>query len=503
MKQKIKSIILNKHILLTFVALIEVFALLTLIAYSWIPGQNISNLNSSQIDIDVDAGLRVNYGDDYSGMIMLPNCMLYEASSVDGRNIYFPSYGSGGSGNTTETMKFRHGNADDVNKRYIAVDFTLSADAGAATVYINGDNTRVTCDGNVMQAARISFVTHDGSEPKVFAPGVAVNYTRTANAITAVNSDGIATAPVNSQVAQSLYAYSYPNEALFSLEAGEVKKITMIVWLEGTDTACTSDIEGKPVEVYINFGSTVTETKTYRLADRTPIKWLDADNARIFMCDTSKTGTDLSNPESLLGKPGVYEMFKTDNYTDTYNYIWTCQAPEGIENIMFVRMNPDDPSSDFNKWVSNMARNEDEYTYVANSSVDNRGYWTNDTSDRPICLVEFFFSDAFDWLNTDRDGIFLYYWNSSIPGTGWPGEKKTVHVGTNSQSQKIFMWLIPEDTGKIIVHSNAVDDNNNRTYDIENIRQSYDAGYNAVYPYDTEDIKDRKKTTWWTYSPAH
>ena len=72
--------------------------------------KNVFSLESS-------AALRVNDGqEDLSNHLVVKNFKLEEASSVDGRNMFFPSEGN--FKDSTSAMKFREGTAGDRNKTY-------------------------------------------------------------------------------------------------------------------------------------------------------------------------------------------------------------------------------------------------------------------------------------------------------------------------------------------------------------------------------------------------
>lgn len=81
-----------------------------------------ASINSQVFSLESSAALRVNDGqEDLSNHLVVKDFKLEEASSVDGRNMFFPSEGN--FKDSTSAMKFREGTAGDRNKTYVYKDF--------------------------------------------------------------------------------------------------------------------------------------------------------------------------------------------------------------------------------------------------------------------------------------------------------------------------------------------------------------------------------------------
>ena len=82
------------------------------------------------------ASMRANQGIQISSNISINDFKLDEATSFDGRNMFFPAEGYFTT--TTANMKFRDGNVGDRNVRYVYKDFTLSNSSSKTNVFIKG-----------------------------------------------------------------------------------------------------------------------------------------------------------------------------------------------------------------------------------------------------------------------------------------------------------------------------------------------------------------------------
>ena len=92
--------------------------------------------------------MRVNKGEEIRNTITVKDAKLKEASSVDGRNMFFPvdrGYGVEGQSVDTSEMKFREGTVGDKNNGYIYSDFTLTGQTGGQVeVYVKSYKVEVT-----------------------------------------------------------------------------------------------------------------------------------------------------------------------------------------------------------------------------------------------------------------------------------------------------------------------------------------------------------------------
>ena len=92
-----------RWLLMSVVSFIVVFTLLTGMSFSWFT-LKVSELNASEFVLDCSKGLRVNDTGTSQLSFQTSPKELTPASSVTGRNLYFPTDGSDFS-STTETLK--------------------------------------------------------------------------------------------------------------------------------------------------------------------------------------------------------------------------------------------------------------------------------------------------------------------------------------------------------------------------------------------------------------
>ena len=153
MSASIKKAI-NKHdkkISLLYKSTVTFFLLFSLIigsSYAWFMDDKVSHVTEDYITIAADEGLRMEYGGNklLSEPIQIHSVAnkLSECSSVDGRDIFFPTSDFAGekaltSDLETEDLIFRCAGANDKNTNYISVDFTLTSDSSTG-VWISNES---------------------------------------------------------------------------------------------------------------------------------------------------------------------------------------------------------------------------------------------------------------------------------------------------------------------------------------------------------------------------
>ena len=140
----------RKKLAISYVSLFLVFTLVLVTTVAWFTVKDTASINSQAFSLESSAALRVNDGqEDLSNHLVVKGFKLEEASSVDGRNMFFPSEGN--FKDSTSAMKFREGTAGDRNKTYVYKDFKLNADSDMTNVYIKGYNiTIVSADGKTV-----------------------------------------------------------------------------------------------------------------------------------------------------------------------------------------------------------------------------------------------------------------------------------------------------------------------------------------------------------------
>ena len=100
-----------KKISTSYISIFLILLLLLSTTLAWFTINDTAYVDSDTFTMESVSGLRVNDGEDLKNEIKIENMILSEASSVDGRNMFFPTTGTFTS-NTSE-MTFPEGNAGD------------------------------------------------------------------------------------------------------------------------------------------------------------------------------------------------------------------------------------------------------------------------------------------------------------------------------------------------------------------------------------------------------
>lgn len=130
-----------KRFSVSYISIFLVLVLIITTTISWFTFQNTASIDSTEFTMRASSGLRVNDGEDLENHIRLDKFLLAEASSVDGRNMYFPSEGN--FTDNTREMTFREGNAGDKNVLYAHENFTLQGDSQNTYVYVKSYSVSV------------------------------------------------------------------------------------------------------------------------------------------------------------------------------------------------------------------------------------------------------------------------------------------------------------------------------------------------------------------------
>lgn len=258
-------------------ALVLILILAVSFTFSWSEGGDKGYLDGNQLVISTGSNLTMRQDGKTTNAITIPTRTLYETSSADGRNYFFPL--AGNKTNLTDEMTFREGTPQDVNQRYLSLDFELEAGDSATDVYL-GAGTIIQCSNvAVINALRMSFNTNDGKDPIVFKPNQMPNIAEGVkySPITAITEDGVPTTTEVDTFGYGDYYYKGTTEdnSLFHLEKGEIKKITLSIWLEGTEFGdaindeITNDnfLKDSDFSVYIDFTTTVDDLIKYTFID--------------------------------------------------------------------------------------------------------------------------------------------------------------------------------------------------------------------------------------------
>lgn len=356
----------RKKLFTSYVSLFLVSAVLITATFSWFTQKDSASLDTTAITMNATAGMRVNSGDELSGQIKLAdNLKLAEATSVDGRNMYFPA--SESFTTATSNMIFREGNAGDKNLKYYYKDFTLTSDSGDTDVYVknfvvkvgtneystdlqkNNEQTAVDCP------IRIAFILDSSETPIVIDPTAALEeYATTYRAVSRTTDGGTPT--VSDSKAHSFAHYYFSaNNPIFTINDGEQLDVTMVAWLEGGDlikngsnqgSKCQNFV-GQAVNIMVDFETNWDNMDTIEFIDDTvgdndtSVKhWINTDNCIVTM----------SYIDAKTGRQKTLAMLKSPDY-DT-DYTWRASLPSGIvTNIIFNRYSPTEKTV-WNAWYT-------------------------------------------------------------------------------------------------------------------------------------------------------
>lgn len=357
----------TKKVTTSYVALFLVLSIFAVSTFSWFTIRDTATIDSDTFSLESAAGMRVNKGEEIRNTITVKQAKLKEASSVDGRNMFFPvdrGYGDKGHSVDTSEMKFREGTVGDKNNGYIYSDFTLTGQTGGQVeVYVksykvqvhnrntNKDEvydgaTHITVDGNSKPSTylayqnpcpiRIAFIRNSAEASTVIDPTAIIdNYADECQAVSSVNSLGSAT--TTKAKGRSFSDYYFGTGApLFTLDGLKSQNITMVAWLEATGENCDA-YEGQDVSITVELESNWKDMEYVTFVDKTKgdadddenteLRWVG--NAGCFLVMTYYD-ENFENPKSV-----VMSESKSDGKKPIE---WIAYLPKDkITNISFMR----------------------------------------------------------------------------------------------------------------------------------------------------------------------
>lgn len=357
----------TKKVTTSYVALFLVLSIFAVSTFSWFTIRDTATIDSDPFSLESAAGMRVNKGEEIRNTITVKQAKLKEASSVDGRNMFFPvdrGYGDKGQSVGTSEMKFREGTVGDKNNGYIYGDFTLTGQTGGQVeVYVksykvevknkNTGNTEVydgathiTVDGNSKPSTylayqnpcpiRIAFIRNSAEASTVIDPTAIIdNYADECQAVSSVNSLGSAT--TTKARGRSFSDYYFGTGApLFILDGLKSQNITMVAWLEATGENCDA-YEGQDVSITVELESNWKDMEYVTFVDKTKGDADDDENTELRWvgkagCFLVMTYYDenFANPKSV-----VMSESKSDGNKPIE---WIAYLPKDkITNISFMR----------------------------------------------------------------------------------------------------------------------------------------------------------------------
>lgn len=342
---------------------------------SWFTIKDNANINSNIMNFNSGTGLRVNDGEDITNHIKVDNFKIDEASSVDGRNLFFPNNNVDGDSNLTYSLQYRDATVGDKNQRFLYKDFTVSADSKETNVYVksytikvgnetfNGStqilfedkNNPLKPTGIVTHDAcpiRIAFITDSQDKPTVFDPTALVDrYAKTYPAIssTALDTGLVINTENSTSISFSDYYYAV-GKPIFTLEGTTPKKVTMVAWLEGTGDNCDK-YAGKDLSIDIELESNFKDMEWITFVDDTVgdndpsvTHWINKDKD----CIVTMTYKDITT----TGSPYRTVIMQENDKDAKGNPTWVAPIPEKVvTDITFNRYSLNDEMI-YNAWYT-------------------------------------------------------------------------------------------------------------------------------------------------------
>ena len=349
----------RKKLAISYVSLFLVFTLVLVTTVAWFTVKDTASINSQAFSLESSAALRVNDGqEDLSNHLVVKDFKLEEASSVDGRNMFFPSEGN--FKDSTSAMKFREGTVGDRNKTYVYKDFKLNADSDMTNVYVKGYNiTIVSADGKTVLGKfdgsteiirnndgvpvdqkvydpcplRLAFITDSSKTPTVIDPSALIDeHAKNYNAVSSTNTDGSPATKLSSCKTFSDF-YFYSGESLFTLLGQKPLDVTLVAWFEGAyeDQSVYDKYAGASVTIDVELESNYNDMEAITFIDKTRgdkgenTPWIKTDDCIVTMQYKDTDATQKTVVMKYLGQ------------VDGYN-TWTAALPKDVTtDISFFR----------------------------------------------------------------------------------------------------------------------------------------------------------------------
>ena len=334
----------RKKLIRSILSLILALAVLVTGTYCW---YYIKTATAEGNNFKLDAGkdLRVNdtglsqFGSSLNDFKLIP------ASSVDGRNIFFPTDGTDFS-DVTKDMTFRSANAGDKNVNYIQLDFQVTAQANLTSIYLDPKTSLELASsqsgGEVssQQAAPLRMAIWCNAPDKNGNPVEPIVFNSQAKTVTTAAVSSIDRGSGKylsnaSQVAHQFSDYAIGGKPIATLSAGKVTSFSVIIWLEGCDPKCTwskiQALEKTFIKLRLAFNTSWDNTEVVRFRDNSSSSWV-AGKIRDGYTLTVRYEENVNvNPEKF--------DFSTYRYRDNSNE-WMASIPSDMKNKVYFILSP-------------------------------------------------------------------------------------------------------------------------------------------------------------------
>lgn len=306
----------------SYVSLFLVVIIAVASTTAWLSVKDKLTVNSPEMEMRSATGIQDSSLQVLQTEVVVENFRLEEASSVDGRNIFFPtSYINNvndadkanitlrnngvdpiidwsttnssmdlqtkGDGTASHPgMRFREANAGDKNVNYAYADAQVSSSGAQTDVWIKGykikigdnvyedkldinsDYTKQNFPDPYTCPVRIAIIDDSGHKPKVFDPSARIkDQANNTMAVLNTKDDGTPTTHTTDLDAFSSYYYG-TNNPLFTVPAGKTINLSVVAWLEGTHPYA-KDYQGQEMTFSIEIETNVSQMEEIYLHDWT------------------------------------------------------------------------------------------------------------------------------------------------------------------------------------------------------------------------------------------
>ena len=240
--------------------------------------------SADNFTLNAGKGLRVNDTGTSQFSSAENDFKLLPASSVDGRNLYFPTDGTDFS-DVTKEMTFRSANAGDKNVNFIQIDFDVTAQTNLTSIYINPEKTFLkvydkandpnAANASAQQAAPLRMAIWSSAPDKNGNPMTPVVFnsrdkTVTIPAVSDVDRGSGTYLGSTPQVAHRFSDYAVGGTPITTLSAGKKTYFSVIIWLEGNDPKCKAEsISKSDIKLGLAFKTSWDNTEVIRIKDAT------------------------------------------------------------------------------------------------------------------------------------------------------------------------------------------------------------------------------------------
>ena len=371
--------ITKKQLLLSVVSLILALLILVSATYCWYTlAKGVGE--GKNINLVAGNGLRVNDLGDTSQKFK-DDSVLLPASSVDGRNLFFPTDGTDFSTETTK-MTFRSANAGDRNYDYVQLDFNLTAEANYTSIYLDKSTSlKIEVPDDASDAYRAAAAKAEKAlRTAIYYEGMdkPVVFTSQMNpcSVDAVKDIDRTTGRFlesSSQLAVPFKDYSYGKNQLAMLNQGETRPFSLIIWLEGTDANCTSaNVMLKQLVLNLKFTTSWDNT--------VDIVFKDNNDGDVYdLLDDHPEYTLFLNYNNTSHKINNMKFTMQKTQTDGE---WKCSIPDNAYSDLTFRIVNDSTGATVAEWTqtenggSTLNRGTATTYYVDTlNGTDSRGHW--------------------------------------------------------------------------------------------------------------------------------